>query len=332
MGAWATKAARPLELLLGIIFLVAAVLKALDANLFVAQIHSYQIVTDPFLKGMVALVTLFAETFIGVALLIGLRLRGAVIALVQATLVFFTVVIIYAVTVHGLTDCGCFGKVKMTPPVAIGKNVIMMIMAGIVWLGIRGRGGAESVSLMMPRSLIAAGISVVLTAYAVPQVYETDSVPAQQTARTAETDEAGDAVSPAPSGPYANIVVESETGEVFDLGRGTHLVASLSMTCDHCMGEIPALNNLHLDPDLPPVVALAHEPDAGSLDLFVLQTDPLFPFHPLGNNFLRFSQFIGSSPPRLALVHDGEAIQVWDQTTPPGETIRETLESAGLAS
>lgn len=335
MENFARKAARPLELLLGIIFLVAAVLKAMDANLFVAQIHSYQIVTDPMLKGMVALGTLFAETFLGIAMLIGLRLRMVVLALVQAMLLFFTVVIVYAVAVHGLTDCGCFGKVKMPPPVAIGKNIVMMIMAAIAWYGLRLQGKVEDTALMVPRALVGAGMAVVLTAYAVPQVYQSDSFSEQPTSEVVEAP-ADDAPTEAPqapaadeSGPYSGLVVEDEAGQQYDLGKGTYLVASLSMTCDHCMEEVPALNALHLDPAMPQVVALAHEPDAGSLELFVLQTEPLFPMHPMGNNFLRFSRYIGSAPPRVALVVNGAPIEVWDGTSPSSEAIQAALESVG---
>jgi hypothetical protein len=333
--------ARPLEFLLGVIFIVAAVLKALDPNLFAAQIYGYRVVQQPDMLALAALFTLGAETFLGVAMVLGLRLRMLVLTLVQLMLAFFIGVILYAWLVHDLKDCGCFGRVPMTPPQAIAKNVVMMIAAVIAWRGIRLRhlvspGGA------LWRTLVSAVVAIALVLYAAPALYQdAPQAPAAPPATGPEAPEAPEAppvaAAPAAARPFAQYQVQTDTGETLDLGRGEYLVAILSTTCEHCMSMVPHLNDLSFYPELPPVVGLAYVPEEGSLEMFVAQTMPLFPLHSLGNNFIKFSEFIGNAPPRLTLVRDGAVVKHWDpvgeatEFASPEEIVQATQEGRAAA-
>ncbi len=327
---------RVVEIVLGAVFLLAAVLKALDANLFVHQIYLYGVFEDLTMLGLVAVVTLFIETVLGVAMVLGLRLKGAVPASVLALLLFFTVLIVYAWP----EDCGCFGSVKMGPEVSIAKNLVMMVAACLILYGSRARVDRfllPSIAVSLVAGLAAAG-------YAYPQVFQASvqakpgavveaPQPEAAVAQTMPTESAPAEATPppaiaAPPGPYAGYILETEFGETLDIGQGEYLVATLSMTCEHCMEAVPTLNDLMLDPAMPRVVAFALESEPDAMLQFMSMTGATFPMLNFGNNFLEFSKFMGTAPPRVAFVRDGRVVQQWDKDIPDAATIREAVLAA----
>ncbi len=339
---------RGVEFLLGAVFLLAAVLKLQDPNLFVAQIHLYGIFSHPTALGGIAVFTLLLETIMGVAMVLGVRLRGAMPAAVLAMLLFFTALIAYAWP----EDCGCFGSVKMGPEISIAKNVVMMVAAAFIWAGSRRLSDA-SVSLLPVRVAVSVLLGVGAAVYTYPQVFQgstksTPVVAAQPVTETAMETKSIAATStensPAPSvseevaatpapatastGPYSGYVVTTEYGETLDLSTGDYLVASLAMTCEHCMASVPTLNDLSMDPNMPRLVCIALEQDPGDRENFVAQTQAMFPIHSIGNNFLEFSRIMADVPPRLALVRNGSPLMTWDKEFPPLEELRAAISGA----
>ncbi|MBN2308623.1 MAG: hypothetical protein JXR94_06605, partial [Candidatus Hydrogenedentes bacterium] len=69
-----------IERILGLLFVVAAALKALDLADFAVQIAYYHVFEEPLLWKISAVGAIFAETALGMALLVGLRLRGLTLA------------------------------------------------------------------------------------------------------------------------------------------------------------------------------------------------------------------------------------------------------------
>lgn len=337
---------RGVEVLLGAVFLLAAVLKLMDPNLFVAQIHLYKIFSDPAALGGIAVFTLLLETAMGVAMLLGVRLGGAMPAAVFGMLLFFTCLIAYAWP----EDCGCFGSVKMGPEVSIAKNLVMMLAVAFIYFGSR-RSPQQTFSLLPLRAAISVLAGIAAGVYTYPQVFQettkaqpvvaevqTPKDPAAKpetpTATTTEpAQEAATPAAPAPpvpaaTGPYSGYVIETEYGETFNLSSGDYLVASLSMTCEHCMASVPTLNDLSMDPSLPRLVCIAFEQDAGDKENFLAQTQAMFPIHSIGNNFLEFSRIMADAPPRLALVRNGSALMTWDKEFPPLEELRTAISGA----
>lgn len=333
--------ARPIEVLLGLIFLLGAYLKAIAANAFLKQIFVYKVFTDINSLAAVALTVLALETFLASALLLGLRLRLLVLLGVQALLLFFTGLILYAWQVHGLANCGCMGELVVTPPEAITKNVILMLLAGIAIRGFlnevrmppSGRGEAV-------KAAIAAVAALAVLVYSWPQIFQSGVTELPQKAASAEP---ASELSPAapvssptspplpsrPLSPLAKYVIESDTGEQFDLSRGDYLVAMLSMTCDHCKASVPHLNALMHAPAMPPLVALAEEARPGDMAQFVAETQPMFPIRSLGSNFLEFAPLLGdaSAPPRLVLLRDGVEAADWHGEELPFAEIEERVRS-----
>jgi len=326
MTFWPRGAARIAEVGVGITYLIAAVLKAMDFNAFLPQIHAYQIVESNGTLLVVAFAALALETFLGVCMILGVPWRRAVHGAGAAMLCFFTLVIIYAWQVHGLEDCGCFGKVKVTPPQAIGKNLVLLAFTALAFYGLVWRVDPSQSPIRRP--LLRLGMATVLALIAclavVPQLGISAPTP-PPTVTKSPTDTPTEP--PVASGPFANYVVESEYGDRFELGRGEHLVALLSMTCDHCMESVPQLNEFMFDPTLPPLVAICLEPEVGSMEEFKLLTQPQFPMMSLGDKSLNFFPLLetASSPPRLVFVRDGSTVVAWDGEMPDYPTLTTAL-------
>ena len=126
------------EKVLGIVFVIAAAMKAWDLEAFAVQIRYYHVLRDPSALAFAAVGSVAWETLLGVAMIVGLRLRGWVFAAVVATLAVFTGLVVYAWIFHDLEDCGCFGSLApMGPGATTAKNAVLFALAAVAWLGLR---------------------------------------------------------------------------------------------------------------------------------------------------------------------------------------------------
>ncbi len=120
---------------------------------------------------------------------------------------------------------------------------------------------------------------------------------------------------------FAEYTVTGLDGAPLSLATGQYLVALLNSTCEHCMATVPAINLLALRPDVPTVVALMQEPEAGTLDTFLSDTSAAFPALSLGND-MKFLDFIKTAPPRFTLINDGRPIKSWESYPPTAEDLQ----------
>ena len=126
------------EKVLGAVFVIAAALKAWDLEAFAVQIRYYHVLRDPLALALAAVGSVAWETLLGVAMIVGLRLRGWTFAAVAATLAVFTGLILYAWYFHDLEDCGCFGSLApMGPASTTAKNAVLFVLTGLAWFGLR---------------------------------------------------------------------------------------------------------------------------------------------------------------------------------------------------
>ncbi|MCX5769512.1 MAG: hypothetical protein NTZ09_04465 [Candidatus Hydrogenedentes bacterium] len=299
-----SKSARPVELVLAAVFLVGAILKAADVNLFIKQISFYGVFSDRSLIQAAALVTLAVETGLAAALLLKIRLRGLTYAGILALLAGFTGLILYGWLFNDLKDCGCFGPIEISPAASIGKNVLIAALALAAWAGLAWTGRLSStwrrLAVTMPAAVVAA---LAVSGYSYAHVQP-----------------------PAPPGTplFAQFRFQSD-GETTDLGKGEYLVAIYNMDCTHCMETVAKVNELAQQTGVPEVVAICYEPEPGKLDEFRDSTNPEFPLFNLGDDFLKFSSLYDTVPPRFALVRDGVQIHYWDNDPPPASEVIEAL-------
>lgn len=317
---------RGAEIVVGLAYLAAAGLKAWNFNLFIGQILAYQIFSSTAALTAVAFVTLALECFLGLSMVLGSPWRKAVLGTGTAMLLFFTALIVYAWQVHDLKDCGCFGKVSMTPPQAILKNLVFMALTGLAWYGLVPGSGAP-VARPRLRLISPVILAVLLCLGVIPQLGGT--VTAGNGGAETVTEPVGSAsAAPEPSAEeavFAAYKIVPDYGDAIDLAQGEYLVALLSMTCEHCMGEVPQINEYISQPELPRVVALCLEPEEGSMQNFQDLTGPLFPMHSVGNDMLAWAKICSGVPPQLCLVRDGVAVRTWKDKLPPSDEVLASL-------
>ncbi|MBM3288640.1 MAG: hypothetical protein FJY92_00670 [Candidatus Hydrogenedentes bacterium] len=325
-----TRAARPLEIALGALFVVSAALKALNVYGFAVQVAAYGVVREPSITLAIAYTMIAIEAILGVALLGGMRFGGLTVACTGALLAGFTALIAYAWAFKGLADCGCFGDyVKMGPAESIAKNVVLMFMTAGVWLGTRtvprpapteggaapeapSRGATES----RHTALAAAGVLAIAAAFAMGKpAPKIDTPPAPPGA----TDSA--------AAPFAKYVPDLG-GAPVPLAQGEFFVAMLSASCDHCRAATQTLNELAQAPGVPQIAALMMGTQ-DEMDDFIAATDPQFPFQTIDT--LEFMNLLGkaTAPPCFYIVRDGKEVrdliaeeptyeQLFDFATKPG--------------
>jgi len=300
------KAARPVELIIAAVFLVGAILKAADIDLFIIQISHYGVLSDRSLIRIAAVSTIALETGLAAALLLKIRLHGITYAGILVLLAGFTGLIIYGWAYYGLEDCGCFGPVEISPAASIGKNGIIAALALVAWAGLAWGGRLKSTW----RRVAVAMPAAVLTALAV-SAYSFAHIKIQ-------------ADTPPDARPFAQFVFEWDGGTI-DLGKGEYFVALYDSTCEHCMSTVPFVNELSRFPGVPPIVGIFHEGEPGLLQDFVRATGWQFPVHSLGDDFVTFFDMIGDFPPRFSLVRNGVQIKYWDEDPPAVEELLQAL-------
>jgi uncharacterized membrane protein YphA (DoxX/SURF4 family) len=132
---WVSTAAR---LVLGGVFLVAGVLKAIDPQSSVAAVRAYELLPSSFAT-IVGWGLPFVEIAIGLLLLAGIATRAVAGAATILLLIFMAAVV--SAAVRGLSiDCGCFGGGGRVAPgqTAYGRELVrdtglLLLALWLVW-------------------------------------------------------------------------------------------------------------------------------------------------------------------------------------------------------
>jgi hypothetical protein len=316
MKSFLARTARPIEIGLGLFFVIGALLKSglvfddSNMDLFIRQIIGYGLLEARHLLESAALLTLTIEMLLGLALLLALRQGMLSFTVMHALLIAFTGLILYGWIVHDLEDCGCLGKIKMTPQMSIAKNIALMALGILAWLGFKHQGetATKTPSAFAQRIIITLILTITTVAYA----YNDLNVISERIAKNQE------------EGPFTKFVFDLEEGS-FNLGQGEHLVAILNMECDHCMESVPGINALAADPNLPPLVALCYEPNPDSMLVFRTMTDPQFPMYPMGDNYDPFIDLLENAPPQISYVKDGQQLHHWTEHAPTSDQVLKVI-------
>jgi hypothetical protein len=133
--------------IVGLLFVLAAGLKALSAMDFAVQVSYYGIVRTPWVVLTVAVAVIGFEAGLGGALLLWRGWWGWLLGVVAVVTVVFTGLILYAWIYRNLQDCGCFGKyLKMTPGWSVLKNAVVLGLIALAWWGEGARKAGAAVS------------------------------------------------------------------------------------------------------------------------------------------------------------------------------------------
>ncbi len=297
--------ARVLEAIIGVILLLAGVLKAWAPLDFSRQIADYGIITQPALVTVLAWLMIVVECALGTALIVGYRRRIAVPAAIVLVVMFLGAVG-WAWYSGSTEDCGCFGSwAKRTPAEAFLEDLWMLVMIAGAWVLSR----REPIRFRVWRfGAVAASI---LAAVAVTAVASGSD---RQSADPLVRLKAG---SPAKK-EFAGLKI---SGLDADLERGNWLVMLMDTGCSHCQQSIPEVNRLAGVQDLGAAVVALCSNSQKEVDWFKGKFKPEFPLGRVSyDDFMRL--FERGRTPRMMLISEASVIRIWDGTVPEAGDVR----------
>lgn len=122
---------RGAQLVLGALFVYAALAKIGDAGSLAREVHNFRLVPT-WSENLVAMVVPWVELLAGLALVLGVSPRaGAWVA--GAMLVVFTAAVVAAMARHLSFECGCFGTANAVRIgwAKLGENAGMLVLAAL---------------------------------------------------------------------------------------------------------------------------------------------------------------------------------------------------------
>lgn len=303
LGRW-------LSVIMGLVLLVAGLLKAADVELFMAQIRAYDVFTHPvpLLAGAWGLVAV--QCTLGAALIVGYR-PGRTLpfaALIWLILLGGTG---WAAWTGATDECGCFGALlERSPKFAFVENLFFLAATLFAWSTLK-RAPAATRPIQRATVAVACLLGVLLPfAFGVP------------IASTLNPDK--DAL------PVLRALKDLEVSGIDtpELDRGTHLLFLLSTDCMHCLDALPLLDELAEAEGIPPLVGICPNRELDRLS-FIEQFAPAFPLGRVkAERFLKLLTM--GETPQVLLVRDGVLLGAWDNGAVPGpEEITARLKEKG---
>ncbi|MBW1859813.1 MAG: hypothetical protein JRI70_06990 [Deltaproteobacteria bacterium] len=289
---------RFLAIAVGLVLLVAGVLKAVDLELFIRQIKAYGIIQERPLIVVSAWGLIVLECGLGAALIVLYRPR-IIFPLTAFLFLIFTGATGWAWFTGATQDCGCYGAwLQHTPGQALIENLVLLGAAVLAWMGCR--------RMQAPQTRIKAWAVTIacLMGLAMPVAFGLPTSGVKQ----AES-----------KPPKFDPIQVHGLGDV-DLNIGGYLIVLMGTDCLHCQEAIPELNMLVENPDLPMLIALCTSKEADCVSF----TEEFLPVFPIGHisDDLFWHLLADGDMPRTILLEDGHIRQVWDQTVPTKDDIQ----------
>lgn len=131
------------RILVGILFIISGLIKLNDPLGFSYKLQEYfsaDVLNIPFLEPYALIISVLVVVFevvLGVFLIIGYKPKFTVWSLLLM-IVFFTFLTFYSAYFDKVKDCGCFGDaLKLTPWESFTKDVILLVLIGILFVGLK---------------------------------------------------------------------------------------------------------------------------------------------------------------------------------------------------
>jgi uncharacterized membrane protein YphA (DoxX/SURF4 family) len=248
---------------LGLVFVFAGMTKIVDPAEFGHQIAGYGIIGEGLATLASPLLIAF-ETTLGIALLVGFRLRVSVLT-ASALLVFFIALEGYGMATGRTESCGCFGAyVQRTPGEVIIEDLLFLFLGIVAWFALR--------AWHPRRARIAAGVVIITSIASLALAAASPHLPID---------------------PY---VTRLATGRPIDtlqlpadlpsLGEGRHLVALFEVTTPEAEALAAELSAIATRPGAPVVLALTPSDDEDRTAFF-WSTAPEFDIYSVDRPLLK---------------------------------------------
>jgi hypothetical protein len=270
-----------LQIFLAATFLFSAYTKAVSPGFFEVLLEQQGLVPSRLYGAWATRFIIALETLLGLCLLLSFYARF-ILRFSFLLLVVFSVHLGYLIAIGETGNCGCFGEMISMPPLAsLGKNIVLLAVNGfLLCYKFRGNKKPRITWLFLP--LLFAAATLIWPVQTQPDEV-VEKLPA----------------------------FEAETG--IDFANGSFLVAILNLGCEHCQEaaqQIVAWQNNGVD--LPRVAALFFAEGDTTVADFNTITGSNFPYQMIDVN--TFFDLIGSVPPRIYWIVDGQVKQYWDET------------------
>lgn len=292
------------RIIIGLVFIVAGVAKALDLNFFYYVLKTFPLgFSDPMLlwlaRGFIAL-----EIILGTALLFNIWPRLVLPATFAVMLVFLAVTT-WNLVGGGSEDCGCFGKlVRLNPAVEVVVELVLLFITFVAWRFTLPSGSAGRFKTALLGAAFVVGIGLpYLFPESRPKVFAKEGV-----------------------GSYVGDLKPERLKA--DLAKGDYFLALIETDCEHCQAAMPRLNTLARSHATPKLVAICpNSPE----ELASLKAKMRVDF-PVG--FVPVRRFLLLNPeiPALLWVKEGVVRHTWpiDSTPSVAEALRILREGGAL--
>lgn len=270
-----------LQIFLAATFLFSAYTKAVAPGFFEVLLEQQGLVPSRLYGAWATRFIIALETWLGLCLLLSFYARF-ILRFSFLLLVAFSVHLGYLIAIGETGNCGCFGEmISMSPLASLGKNIVLLAVNGfLLRYKFRGNKKPRITWLLLPLLFAAATL-----------IWPVQTQP-------------DEVVEKLPT-------FEAENG--IDFANGSYLVAILNLGCEHCQEaaqQIVAWQNNGID--LPQVAALFFSEGDTAVADFNSITGSNFPYQMIDVN--TFFDLIGSAPPRIYWIVDGQVKQYWDET------------------
>ncbi len=302
-GAWRLWVPRVLAGAVGLILLIAGLVKAMDMELFIRQMRDYGIISQHVLLAMSAWGLIALECALGIGLLILYRPK-ILLPLTSLLWLTFLGATIWAWVTGATEECGCFGAwVKSSPGQAVLEDLVLLVASLLAWVW------SKELHRPPSRAKVWCVAIAFLTGIALPLAF-------------------GFPISQISQSPWEKIEIELTTLEIkgldqVDLSTGTHLIVLMDTECEHCKEALPELDALAEATDLPSVTALCPN-DESARTKFIEKFQPAFPLAQIEEDV--FFRLLGPGDvPRAILLRDQRVGGVWDKDVPSADIIRSVI-------
>lgn len=269
------------QLIIAATFIFSAISKIISTGYFEITLIDQGIFSDRELASFATRIFIIVELAIGLLFLQSNYLKKIISPAAIFLLVLFIGYMIILIVLGDNDNCGCFSSVlKMNPLEAIVKNIFLLAITLFVY----NYSNKKQNNKIIPASLLLLSIIIVFIA------------------------------SPIKSGdefPFTKYTNFENEGRV-DLAEGEKIIAVFDATCDHCLETAQSLKRFDSELEHFPLTYLLIFGES-DIDIknFMSEADINYPYHKI--NIDVFFDLIGSVPPRLYLLKDGEIAEVWDE-------------------
>lgn len=132
-----------IRIFVGVLFIISGFIKLNDPLGFSYKLEEYfsaDVLNIPFFEPYALAISIFVvivEVVLGVFLILGYKKKFTIWSLFLM-IVFFTFLTFYSAYFDKVKDCGCFGDaLKLTPWESFTKDVVLLFLILIIWLGIK---------------------------------------------------------------------------------------------------------------------------------------------------------------------------------------------------